>query len=463
MEITALVLPLAFGIASLLAWIVVSCLDRALRLPLGIYAGFYLLTTLIGATLIGLTQGEALDSLAWGIELWGITDFNSPRYWGLLFAPLLIPPLTILIFRDSRVLDNAVHKMVRITSSRVSIPSVLFVFLIMSGYCFVLLARAGYLGTISMWLTIRNDYVAMILLREKVIGSLGSVFFGLTYVALPTLSFIALHQAVVYRSWQWQATFGFTAIVTVVLNMELMQKSPVLLYLSFLSIGLLELKVIRLRSMILPASVMFACLTALQALMVERWALAHTFDLLLFRMAASYPFYVNLYPEAIPYSGIELGLHLIGLGEPARDNLDVFRYMYPTVTFVDGAAPSPAHVRAYSQGGLLYAVVTLVLVGLCLRAITTLRKNAHRPLTFAIYLESLVFLYYLTQTSMRESIISCYGIFWAVVAIGAVWTFAGKARPDDRGGMGGSRNQLPGHRPELRRVTSRLDRNVARS
>jgi hypothetical protein len=91
--------------------------------------------------------------------------------------------------------------------------------------------------------------------------------------------------------------------------------------------------------------------------------------------------------------------------------------MYPQVTWAQGAAPAAAHVRAYSQAGMPFALVNLAIVGIVIKAAGGLRSRIHGPISFALYLQLLIFLYFVTQTSLREAIISCYGIFWAVIAL----------------------------------------------
>ena len=412
-----IMLPVGFSVLSVVCWFMAIRTDPQIRLPLGLYSGFYLATTVIGGVLIGCSRGEVLDTLQWGLDLTVICDCSSIRYWGLLFAPLIVPAMCIVVLHRFRLVEDVFVAPLRLFDERLSPLALCCVYAIFAGYCVVQLSMHGLLFNVLLWFSLQGDYLTMILRRQEAFESLGSAFFGIAYITLPTLSFCALYQYRQLRTLSWQLRFFATAASTLLINMELMQKSPSLLFLTFTGIGSIELKTLKLRSLVYMLAGLVCGVTLLQALFIDQWAWWNSIQLLIFRMASSFPFYVNIYPNVLPYSGIESGLHLVGLGEPAIDCFDVFNCMYPSVTWIQGAAPGPAHMRAYSQAGLPYALGTLVLIGFVIKGIGALRVRNAGPISFAIYLQSLAFLYYLTQTSLRESIISCYGIFWAIVGL----------------------------------------------
>lgn len=420
----------AFAALSLVVWYFVwKWADRSTRLPLIFYCGFYFITTLIGAVLIGLSDGKCLEPLGWGLDFQVLRDVNNIRYWCLLFMPMIVPPIIVISLARSRIIENAVRN----TACRLNaIPSqlgFLVVYGMWSGYCLAKLYVTGQIGTIFKWQSHRGDYVSMILQRTEMASMLGSVFFGLVYITLPMLSFYALYCGVRERGLAWKAIFCFSAFTTSVISLSLMQKGPVLLFFVFIGIGLVELKVIKPRSLGFIGLGLVFLLTTLQRFMADSWSYEQTFNLIVFRMAHSYPYYLNVYPDLLPFFGIDLGLHLIGMGEIASDNNVVFDYMYPAVDWVQGAAPGPAHVRAYGQGGLLFALVTLLFIGLGIKMAGVLRRYIAGPLSFSLYMASLVCMYFLTQTSAREAVLSCYGICWAMPGIVPLWLLSKPARP----------------------------------
>lgn len=164
-------------------------------------------------------------------------------------------------------------------------------------------------------------------------------------------------------------------------------------------------------------------LTGLQTLMLESWEFQNSINLILFRMASSFPYYQSIYPELESYAGIETGLHLVGLGTAASDNHTVFNYMYPEVK-TQGAAAAPAHLRAYCQAGYIYAMGTLMLISIPLKAATLAHRHRQSPFAFAVYMGLLIHLYYVMQTSLREALLSCYGFFWVIVSVCCVMMVA---------------------------------------
>lgn len=390
-------------------------IDRWVRFPLGLYLAIYGLTTLVGGLWMSATDGGALSDLQWGVDISVLTNFGGLRYWSLLFAPFIVPAVTIVLLKPFHC-ESLLAAPLQSIPQRISPIALLGVSTFFFGYCFMRLAMAGCLFNFLQWLNTGGDYLGMIATRQST-ESLGSVFFGITYIALPTLSFAALYQYRLYRNWSWLGVLLALVSGTIFINMELMQKAPMLLFLMFLGIGLMELRLLAYRNMLWMLVGLVACVTFLQSLVLNDWSTAQSMQLLIFRMAHSFPYYVNLYPDVMPYAGIESGFHLVGMGSPATDCWDVFNFMYPQVTWAQGAAPAAAHVRAYSQAGMPFALVNLAIIGIVIKATGGLRSRITGPISFAFYLQLLILLYFVTQTSLREAVISCYGIFWAVIAL----------------------------------------------
>jgi hypothetical protein len=412
-------------VALAFAWLRV---DRAARMPLLVYCGTYGFTTLIGATIIGLRGPAFLDTLNYSLDSTILPDLDGIKYWGLLYAPLILPPLCLALTRSqpARLPSTGARstpaeiKRSAAASDRLGVVPFLLGFGLLTGYCMFRLAAAGYGNNLSAWSSLKGDYISLILLRTSMATSLGSVFFGLVYIAIPCLSQCAMYQYLRSGRSVWKFVFLLTVAVTGVLCVWIMMKGLLLIYLLFLGIGLIELKVVKPRVFILIVAGVLGVLTVLQGFFSDNWSFSDSASLAVFRMASSYPYYVSLFPDVIPYGGLDLGLHLLGLAKPNTDAIDVWAYMYPSIHWVQGATPAAAHMRAYAEGGVVYSLVMLVGIGFLLRAVTTFRQRVEGPFAYALYMQALVFLYYLTQTSIREAVISCYGFFWAVVAIGLV-------------------------------------------
>ncbi|MFO1021004.1 MAG: hypothetical protein U0903_09940 [Planctomycetales bacterium] len=389
----------------------------AVRMPYFIYLGFYVLTTGIGGVALALTNGDLLETFEWGLDVSVLGDLNNLRYWALLYGPLLIPGIVIVLFQDFRVVEYGIETTLASYRDGLNCSTLLLVYLAFMAYCIAKLAMHGYLLGITMWFTLQGDFLSMMVFRDTLVTTLGTLFFGLTYITLPMLSLCALYQFGKTRKMAWAALFLFMFGGNVFLSMTLVQKSPVIIFMVFQGIACVEMKLIRWQGMIAMFCGIVGMLNLMQSFYLQDWDYARSLNLMIFRMAHCYPYYMAVYPDVLPFGGIDLGLHLIGIGEASRDNFDVFKYMYPQITWVEGATPGPAHVRAYSQGGEWFALFTLALIGFALKAVGSLRGRINGPVSFAFYIQSLVFVYYLTQTSFREAILSCYGLFWAFIGI----------------------------------------------
>jgi hypothetical protein len=103
-----------------------------------------------------------------------------------------------------------------------------------------------------------------------------------------------------------------------------------------------------------------------------------------------------------------------------RDNLVIFDYMYPGVYWTQGAAAGASHIRAYTQGGVVWACVAVVITWLFIRLLGRMRKSLSGPVGFAVLVQSGVTLYYLTQTSLRGAVLESYGLIWGVIPLVAL-------------------------------------------
>jgi hypothetical protein len=405
------------GLTSIVIWVRVGrSADHNLHVPFFVYTGSYLVTTGIGAAIIAASDGDLAVLQAYGLDLKPLTFLGGPLYWVMLFAPLIIPGLVVLQFRRDYLTEQVLNVALPRNDNldQITLMTVSFGFI---GYCLVRLAMSGNISVISMWLTLQGDAAGIVGLRVDLIPVLGREFFGILYIALPTLSSASLYVFYHKPTLLSGAMVFLTVFSIIFLNLAIMQKSPLLIYFIILGFGFYELRRFRIWIAVIFVLSLICLLTVLQSFFTQDWTIVNSMELIIFRLASSFPYYLNLFPDLLPYTGPDLGLHLIGLCDSPLDHEEVYNYMYPQTTWAQGAAPAPAHVRAYAQLGPAFALLTVVICGFFIRAIATLRMRINGPSSFALYIASLLFLYYSTQTSLRESILSCYGIVWALISL----------------------------------------------
>lgn len=393
--------------------------DRAVRTPLAVYSAAYFLTTFLGAAAYGLFGAEVLDELEYGLDLTVLRSAPGLTYWLVTFGPLVVPPLCALALLGERSASATPRPTAR--PLPLGVLPFLLVFGAFSGYCWFTLWNNGYLGAVYFWQDFKGDALTLLSLRSEMFGSLPGKFFGLVYMTLPALSHCALHQAVRTRHWLWKACFAAAFLAVVYLSLAVIQKSLLLVYMVFLGLHLVELRALRLRSLAINFLAVIVLLTVLQSYFLDDWQLLHSAKLLVFRVGVSLPYYLDVYPALEPYLGVDVGLSYLGLAQPPRDNLDVFNYMYPSVTWIQGSAAAPAHVRSYAQGGLPLSLLTMLLAGLAICQVARLQRRVAGPLSFTLYIQLLVTLYYLTQVSLIDALLTSYGLVWSLAAVGALW------------------------------------------
>jgi hypothetical protein len=408
------------------------------RFPWLFYSAVYVLTTGIGATVIGLTNGVALIQVdaeaGWGLDVSLLQGSITPQYWIVLFAPLIAPALLFWLApprsKSASVIDGRAP-----TTEQLTPGGFLAVFGLFAGYCLLSLFRNGYGFSIGMWFQSEGDFVAMMAHRMALGAVLGSLFFGIAYITLPTLAQAAVFQFVRIRSSAWLLFAALSVGIMLFIDLSLMQKSHAMLHLLIITVGMAEMRFLRWKLVALIVGGLFAGLTFLMSLMLDGWDSFQTLRLIVYRMSHAYPYYLTIFPDLESFRGIDLGLHLVGIGSAPDQTWRVFTYMYPGYFEVDGACPAPANVDAYAQAGLMYSIFISFLIGVLVRWSAELRTRIRGPIGFALYMQSLMALYYVSQTSLRESVISCYGIFYAFVAIIPLYAVRSAVSDERRAGV----------------------------
>ncbi len=392
-------------------------LSPAIRMPLITYCGAYAITTLIGATLIGLTNNSfSIKVLSnFGINIALLPNKFDYGYWLLLYGPMIIP-LWIVFFANKFLPKLRTVKFYWLNQP-VSLLSFWFVFVLFLGYFLTKMISIISEGTLLSLLK-NIDYQSSILLRYQLIKQFGDIFYGLAYSTLPTFSHVALYQWSKTRSTGWAVTFLISFLFISTLFLMIIMKAVLLVYLVSIGLGLYILKIVRsLNFLLLISGVIWMVITLYQSFVLASWQALDSFILIIFRIASSFPFYYILYPKILPFTGI----YIPGVNTPPHDNQIVFTYMHPSIDWVIGNVTGASSLLAYSQGGFGFALFVMIVTGFFILLISQIGNNIRGPLQYALYIQALVFLYYLTQISIQSAFITSYGIIWGLVGIVILW------------------------------------------
>lgn len=181
-----------------------------------------------------------------------------------------------------------------------------------------------------------------------------------------------------------------------------------------------------------PGPITAAELTSLlgdeRAVHVAAYALLSPFT----RTSISAFYYVDVFPAQHSFYGLDIGLDILGLGGMPDDNLVVWAAMYPNMP---GGSVSAAYQFAlYSQVGLGGALLGSALVGALLAVGWSYLMAPGRSALVSSVLGAflLLFAVFLAIDSLRNSLISSYGLLWGVLLFGALWLAGMLARRSSR-------------------------------
>jgi hypothetical protein len=417
-------LAIILGLASLATVVhVFRRAGRHLRIPLVMFNGFYFLTSVIGGLLVTSPDFQLVWKLAaGGADVRWLSPGNSATYWVLLFGPFIVTNLTALSLVE--VFRPAANAVARNLSMRVSQPAVLLVAAVAVGYCLFNLARNGYLGTSLLGAQNAGFYRENIQLRSAMAASLGDVHFAIVYMILPSLCITSLIYALRTRRASWWLMFGVLSAAAVFMYMTTLTKSNLIIFVTGVGVTAFMLGAIRARGVVLAAVGALVLLMAQEAFLAGRGLLelAAAVSNLVLRLSSAIPFYVEVFPAQEPYVGIDYGLTWFGIGPKASPNLVVFNYMFPDITWVQGAAPAAAHISGYAQAGLWFSLLTMVLVGALIAFLGSLGRAAHAPLARAAFVGGTLMCYYNTQADFVGSFNYSYGFKWWLLGLLAVVT-----------------------------------------
>lgn len=405
---------IAYLILSILAMVFAHRSSKCPRFALNVYCISYVVTTAIGAAIISIDQGGSWWRLSGGgLDTTMLSDYSSPLYFFLLFSPLIVCPVAVVLFERLYLYRQPSRLNMLLKDLDADPWSFSILLTVLAGYCVLTMYAKGFLrlGNIT---EVQGDYTAAMLLRAQVFGSLGTFFFSQIYVGLPALSHFALFKAFQTRKLAWKILFIIPAGTTILLILLTVQKGTLLVYFLSLGLGLLVMKRIRIKAGIILGGVAFLFMNAFQIFILGDWGALQSLYLIIFRMANSFPYYVNLFPRVLPYTGVDFGLNMLGLAPGHSENLQVFNYMFSNIYWTQGAAPAPAHVVAYAQAGIWFSSLTLLFIATYLVWLSRLKKITDSPFGYVFFLQGTMGAYYLTQISIPDFIFTSYGLIWTV-------------------------------------------------
>ncbi|QOG20473.1 hypothetical protein [Bradyrhizobium sp. SEMIA] len=423
---------------------------RTVYLAVLTLVGAYLGTTGIGAALFPTAFGQArLQEFMGGasnpVPLSWMTTLGSPLYWSLLASMVVITPAVAIA--SARTWKG-------ISPPNVDIPVWIPIALAsaMVAYCAFKLALAGGLTAHEMF-DRTVCYEGKIERRAELINLLGNRYYSFAYSSLPIIACYLLARLILLRDRIAGAAFFFLSLIIVWLDLAMMMKAPILIYVGFVSLTLMLCGFGLIRTLALAATTavgLFLVMSNQQYCDQERalWqknnkragplndspsttgsapaikqptqtSTAQGPGFLLsipLRMASVFPYYVQEFSDPTQRCGIEIPKIEAKCYAPIK----VFKLMYPSVSFVTGYAPAPAQVAAFAESGMIWSTIVLIIGGAIIGTGASLLARGRDPLSCASAVAICVFCYYFTQSSLTGSLVHSYGLFWLLLPIVAI-------------------------------------------
>jgi hypothetical protein len=435
------------------------------RIPLLTYFIAYTATTVIGAA--ALLDDAGLREFRLHQPMFRPEDYpliGSTTYWLLLLTPFILVPVgATLGFRaaDIKPADRLAAFVAREEPSIVLI--VYSTACACAGYClWKLVSTDAYFPDLFFDRTIYCD--ARLLKRTELFTQLRYLYYAFAYAVIPIGTTVAL------LSWKntgrrfHVAMFAVLLAATLYFNFVLYMKANLAVVFLTLLLACIVAKA-PLRFFIVLGSAMVACMFLMQALLgcyvpdylrssvlikpaLAASAAPQAHDRLfeddrpvvifaadsqparaqmssvqvvvdaavvfvrsaVFRMAASMPYYVQIFSNPDERCGIESNSLPLLPRETCYPAKKVGTRVNPSE--IQAFQSAPAHIHAYAELGPEYAFIVLLLGGLVLGFSWGLARKAQSPLFWSASAAVCVFAYYLTQASLVGTLSHSYGLVW---------------------------------------------------
>lgn len=140
--------------------------------------------------------------------------------------------------------------------------------------------------------------------------------------------------------------------------------------------------------------------------------------------------YPAIFPQRIPYFGLDLGGDILGWGRMPDDNLKVYAVLYNTAQA--GATAVPFQFAFYSQVGLAGSLLLSALLGYVLARgwLVCLAGTMGSELSAAAGALLVLLGAYLAMDSFRNSFIASYGVGWGLLFLVILFLLGGRSRSE---------------------------------
>jgi hypothetical protein len=458
------------SVATVMVWLHL----KALRMPLLVYFTAYTITTVIGAAAlldqVGLREFE-INQPTFRPEDYPL--IGSVTYWVLLLSPFFLVPVGAAAGEYAANVKLAGRLAAFVNrDEKYIIPIVYSIAGVCTAYClWKLIAAGSYFPALYFDRTLGCN--VRLTRRIELFGELRYLYYAFAYATIPIGATIAL------LSWKNDGRSFHAGIFAVLftavmyLNIVLYMKANLVIFCLLLLFGCILAKA-PFRFLFTLGLIGVACLLLVQGLLGcyrnsfpqisrlsgvvsvdlatsssieehEEWsgnaqasafyAIADTQPVrsqmspeavfvdaavifvrsVIFRMAASVPYYVQIFSNPDERCGIESNFLPFFPREACFPPTKVGTRVNPGP--IQEFLPAPAHITAYAELGLGYSFIVLLVAGSVMGFFWGISEKAHSPLFRSVGAAVCVFAYYLTQASFIGALTHSYGFVWYLFPI----------------------------------------------
>ena len=445
--------------------LILSKLAQPAFWPIIVYICAYTATTVIGAVAVLTPFGQEQARIflpEFAPER--MPTLGSPLYLAVLFGPLLVVPAFALI--GQRVGDALLGGFPRLKVADPGTRTLYGLMAIFVGWCLYKLAATGYLIPDVMFDQTKTC-TDRITRRVELLSQLHYTFYAFAYAALPFVSVMFLVKGILDHKAADLVGFVVSFIVIFYLYASIYMKAPFAIYFLVLLVGLLAAGLRWWKTFAVIGCLALVTLVATHIALgctgygsvslptpqpsaapvpsqpsgprratpapssrgrsavpapsepspsspneLQLSTRAQPIPLvrnLVFRMALSFPYYMETFEDPSERCGIEDDRIPFIPKQTCFPANKVFSAMYPSLTYVQGQAPASAHVSAIAEVGPWFAFVVMIAAGLAIGITSQLARYCGPVLRIGVITAVSVFAYNLTQVPFVGALVYSQG------------------------------------------------------
>jgi hypothetical protein len=416
------------GLAIIAHGLLFSLGNQSAKLPVMVFSLSYFVTTVVGATIIGTESGYFF----WTSATFFYHDFSvlknttGFKYWFVLYSPLFIPQFTasfLVLFLGRYKLNTTLLSTLCLPiPSRIS-PLVFFIsFSALSSLCIGELFVRG-LGFHSFNLFGSGDYEALIFSRETAFRSLSNFYYGMAYVGLPVLLALSFIYYVKNRSIWWLSNTLFSGSMVTIINFSTVMKGTIVVVAIMILVVMALVRILTAKRLLLAGgmTIVFLAMSYILVGVADGdfgSAIGLAIFQIIFRMANAFPYYVNVFPDMLSFSGLNYGLVFLGFGVRTNETQLISDIMSVEKTAIQGNATQAFHLLSgYVIDGYPSMILVELFLGVYFFLVAKAIAGVKKPLSIAITAHLVMVCYYLTQSGIPQLVMQSWGICWVVLSV----------------------------------------------